>query len=764
MTDDNKRNIDTGLPPFVIPDCLGVNIHFIGREQKQVDQIARAGFRFTRMDFFWHNIEKTRGEYDFQAYDELVETLASRDVRTIFILDYNNKFYDNGVSPYTDEGRFAFAAFAKAAAAHFRGKGVLWEIWNEPNLTQFWHPAANVEDYVKLAKVVYPALKEGDPDCTVLAPALSGWDYDFLESAFKLGLLECTDVVSLHAYGARIPDDAAHYYSAVRRLIAKYSPKGRSYPIISGEWGYSSCHGLSVEGQAEFLVREFLTNTMSGCRLSIWYDWHDDGPDPDENEHHFGTVFLDFTEKPAYLAMQTLVNELRGYSFTVRLALDSDQDYLAVFRNGDDYRIAAWTTGEPHTVSIPMDGEAVEVVSLLGERESIVVGSGAIDLELTGAVQYIEPEGRSKRLALESKFDVIAKTFYENGMLKLKARCDFSCILIAGKFTASIDDEVCVREYISPDTTSLECKVPYVSSGEQRSFLKAVLAVKDVDIPLVRRVEIDTTACPGIEVFPPGVNDLIIAVNRPMAGFDGAFRGMLEITYPDGLKPALNSVPFELAPDQDQAIVRIPLSETIDGNFGFGVKLVSDRGDDLLITPVRRYAIVETFACDKIGSEITGYELKIHGDDNVRAEVRLTCSEAPAGAPNPACARLDYDFDAGHRYVRIVPRSDRPIEGKPRSARVWVYGNGGDSAARLLIIDAGGQTFQPDFGALLSFTGWRSLEGLLTGERAGHCGGANDGILRYPISWSTIFLFDNMGKRKTQGTIYIGPVILCYDK
>ena len=38
----------------------------------------------------------------------------------------------------TDAARKGFAAFAVAAAKHFSGQDVMFEIWNEPNVRTFW--------------------------------------------------------------------------------------------------------------------------------------------------------------------------------------------------------------------------------------------------------------------------------------------------------------------------------------------------------------------------------------------------------------------------------------------------------------------------------------------------------------------------------------------------------------------------------------------------------------------------------------------------
>jgi hypothetical protein len=53
-----------GIDKFGIPGTIssGVNIHFTRGHEKDLDMIAVAGFKFIRMDFVWHNIERS-GEF-----------------------------------------------------------------------------------------------------------------------------------------------------------------------------------------------------------------------------------------------------------------------------------------------------------------------------------------------------------------------------------------------------------------------------------------------------------------------------------------------------------------------------------------------------------------------------------------------------------------------------------------------------------------------------------------------------------------------------
>jgi hypothetical protein len=347
------------LPSVTVPDGLGVNIHFTGEPARDLDMIQAAGFKFIRMDFAWSAIEKTKGAYDFKEYDILTDALAKRGIRALYILDYSNPLYETDQSVRTEAGRKAFASFAAAAANRYRGRGILWELWNEPNIG-FWKPQPSADDYMALAKAVFPALRKADPGSTCVAPATSGVPFDFLEKCFRQGVLDLVDAVTVHPYRHAGPETVAEDYARLRELIVKYRPDRRNVPIISGEWGYSSVWvDFDAKRQGQYLPREFLINLSQGVPLSIWYDWHDDGPDPHEAEHHFGTVTLDYKPKPAYRAMERLVRALKGMRFVKRLQSMPD-DYLLLFSDSSRSTIAAWTTGEEHEIE-PAPGLKVKI-------------------------------------------------------------------------------------------------------------------------------------------------------------------------------------------------------------------------------------------------------------------------------------------------------------------------------------------------------------------------------------------------------------------
>ena len=104
------------LPDRIVPEPFGVEIHFTRASRQEFDYIANGGFKWVRMDMFWHAIETASGRYNFAEYDSLVKALTERGIRLVFILDYGNPLYDYGFPPTSPAGQDAYARFAAAAA------------------------------------------------------------------------------------------------------------------------------------------------------------------------------------------------------------------------------------------------------------------------------------------------------------------------------------------------------------------------------------------------------------------------------------------------------------------------------------------------------------------------------------------------------------------------------------------------------------------------------------------------------------------------
>jgi hypothetical protein len=311
-------------------------------------------------------------------------------------------------APRHPESVAAFARWAGAAAVHFRGRGVVWEVWNEPNIG-FWRPRPDVKEYATLLLATIRAVRGAEAGALVVAPATSEFPWSFLETLFATpGVLEGLDGISVHPYRSRAPETVVEDYVRLRALIEAQAPPGkRALPILSGEWGYSSYSGgVSPEVQAAYLVRQQLVNVWQGVPVSIWYDWKNDGSDPKEREHHFGTVTAALEPKPAYRALQVLTRELAGYRVVRRLAVepvesgDSRAYVFLLNRDGVPPKLAAWSGDRSQVVYVETDlepGDGVAVVDGLGQPAELKLEGKRLRLELQALPQYVTWKQPSSR-------------------------------------------------------------------------------------------------------------------------------------------------------------------------------------------------------------------------------------------------------------------------------------------------------------------------------------------------------------------------------
>ncbi len=747
-----------GLPSPTVPDGLGVNIHFTGEPARDLDLIQAGGFKVIRMDFHWSGIEKQKGVYDFSAYDQLTEGLAKRGIRALYILDYSNNLYEKERSVRTEEGRRAFAAYAAAAAKRYRGRGILWELWNEPNIS-FWQPQPSANDYMALARAVFPAIRAADPEAIRIAPATSSIPLDFLEQCFRRGLLDLVEGITVHPYRQSAPETVEAEYLRLRALIARYRPDRPDMPVLSGEWGYSTgWAGYDDARQGQFLPRQFLTNLSLGVPVSIWYDWRDDGLDPKEPEHHFGSVFRDYRPKPAYLALQRLVEGLKGLRFVKRLHADPE-DRLLLFSDGQRHVLAAWTLGQAHEVT-PLPGKPI---SLTGDPQYVPVPAEAEAVLAEGAWTIAQRSvgargGARASQPLAPEFEVrVRNPFAKPVAVRLQAAAPPA---LTGSFTGSASFDLApgkekvvrwrgslARGVLREVPVTVTAQVGQFQSRQQVPFL--------VTNPLTVDVAPDLGGALAVVLRDPsgdGFRGTVTAqVGSNTRSFSLEFRRKgerMEASATGPNAPARASVQGDtvrillpVQPASGQERVRVTLRE--------GDVVVADSGW-LRFVPLA----VDTQTA------------KAFNDGDAKVPAKFELSDVPyseADAPAKTGVRLSYEYSDGWKFVRIAPPQGQPVEGKPRAIGVWVRGSITGASLRMRFDDSVGRTFQPQFG-LLDTEGWRYLTAPLDDPNVGKWGGQGDpGQIVTPIRLNTFVLVD--GTRKAmKGDVEFAGFRLVYKE
>ena len=762
------------LPAPVLPQGVGVNIHFTRGHERDLDLIAAAGFRVVRMDFVWSATERRPGQYTWDDYDELTANLERRGLRPYYILDYSNALYEDPIvsrdpvsgmerrdiaSPAKPSSIAAFARWAGAAAAHFQGRGIVWEVWNEPNIG-FWKPQPKVEDYTALLLATCRAVRAADPEAMIVAPATSEFPWEFLEHLFKAGALANLDGVSVHPYRSYTmsPETARADYLRLRALIERHAPPTkRNLPILSGEWGYATHAkgGVSLDTQAAFLVRQQLSNLAAGVPVSIWYDWKNDGRDPNYHEHNFGTVTADLRPKPAYHAVQTLTRELKGYRIARHLDAPADGHALLLRNDHGDQKIAAWTTTEAGEFTLQAAGltrAEVAAVDISGKPVVPLVADGQLRLDLGPAPVYLTLKRQLPELTAAAawRVDPARPTLVTAGQP--------DAVRVPVTLTNPFATRLVARLRLDglPGLPPADAELA-AAPGQTLTHTFQTTLHQRPDTPVAAAVNAEILLENGDAAFVPlgrsreplafiVANPLVLTLAPVAGGIQTRIANPAREPFSGTLQAGHATRPVHLTAGQAEAVV------TLATEAGQGAAIRDAAGRLVASAPALHFRPLE----------FEHLHAALDGDHKVPASATLTrTAEPPAGAPCPQAWRLDYRFAAGWRFLRCEPRDaangrweQRPVTGNPVALGMWIHSDGSGNTLRLRLIDASGQTFQPN-GPTLDWLGWRWVTIDLSNLRhAGHWGGAHDGVPRGGLRLDCPLLLDG-NRRETPG---VSPV------
>ncbi len=747
------------LPSQIVPSGWGVNIHFTDAGPGEMQKLAAAGFKWIRMDFGWDRIEKSKGHYDFTAYDRLMASLRDVSIRPLFIFDYGNDLYDKG-APSTQAGRDAFCRFVKASITHFKAQGIVWEMWNEPNIS-FWQPKPDVEEYVALAKAVGKTIRQVAPQEWYIGPGVSTFDWSFLQRCIDAGMLEYWDAVSTHPYRGSEPETVIEDWTRLRRMIDSKVPKGRSVGMISSEWGYTDvASGIGIQRQALFLCRQYLINLMCGAPLSIAYDWKNDGTDPNDGEQHFGTVTHDLTPKPAYKEIQRVSQALAGYAFRMRLAQDSKADFVLAFQKGQSVKYVGWTTSRQiHQADLHLGADSAK--SWLTETPLIW---DAKDPSLLISCRH-----------LPMSFDIQDRRRTQAFVSDLLARFDWT----------RLNDR---KARVRLSGTDLEAWVTRKTSEKLARMLTDKLDSHWTATPLTLTFSVvtksgatfaQTVECTQSKPVSVGI---IKAKGQVWASIHNPGKRSMVLSTLHSSKPKKTLASFPIWFEDEFISIASEKERLMDPS----VKITLTRNNKPLLpvgsSPDLDYVPAFTepgfipMSLDRFSKDSSGHlddsrvSFTQDGDAKVGLAMDAKVTVASDGPLQGAEAvQINYQFQPGWKFIELHARGDmaKPLVGEPECLNMLVKGNASGDALRMRFVDATGQTFQPTFGNI-DWKGWKFVPFNLNHDSAGNWGGtwggAADGVVHYPIRLDTLALIDSQRKSGMPQSVTIAGITLIRRK
>jgi Cellulase (glycosyl hydrolase family 5) len=298
---------------------------------RYLDDVKDAGASWIRVDFYWCGIQgESPAGFDWRGFDGVVRAARRRGLSVLAVLlctpSWARAPGAPPNAPPTDPAQFG--AFAFQAARHLGARGVrAYEIWNEPNIADFWAPGPDPAGYTRLLKAAYRGIKHAEPRATVVSGGLSPFAGDgvsdaqhmnpvtFLAQMYENGARTSMDAVGWHPYN--FPTGLSYHPWSAWSQMAQTTPSARSIMRANGdakkkiwatEWGVPT--GSSESSVSEVEQAQLVAAGLA--RLTAWrwagpsflYSLRDQGSNAADYEQNFGLVRNDWSQKPAFDAFR----------------------------------------------------------------------------------------------------------------------------------------------------------------------------------------------------------------------------------------------------------------------------------------------------------------------------------------------------------------------------------------------------------------------------------------------------------------------------
>jgi hypothetical protein len=328
-----------------------------GELERDMRLAREGGFSWVKQMFQWNHIEgKEKGKFEWNEPDRILAATKNHGLKVIARIDYSPRWArEPGADPNSNgppSNLQDFADFMFALASRYRtgspyGTIQAYQIWNEPNLDREWGMRPpNPDEYIRLLKVGYEAIKAADSQALVISAGMSPTttnaanarpDTYFVEAMYKSGSQKYFDMLGVHGSGFKAAPEMApeavgedpkynhgekglgriycfRHVEDIRAIMEKYGDGDRRMAIL--EYGWTSdprpdsaykWHAVTEEEKADYIVR-----AMRYAR-GHWRPWMAvmslifiASPNWTENneQYHWAITLPNGSVRPSYLAVK----------------------------------------------------------------------------------------------------------------------------------------------------------------------------------------------------------------------------------------------------------------------------------------------------------------------------------------------------------------------------------------------------------------------------------------------------------------------------
>ena len=301
---------------------IGINVNGGGAaagDSQNFRDMSDLGARWARHFVFWDDID----ENGYGAYQAMLADEDRRGVKTLITV-----MSARGQAPSDPR---AFADFMGGLARRLPNAEA-FEVWNEADEGLFWSGGPNPQTYVDVLKRSYTAIKQVNPNATVVFSPTVGNNYGFVEAAYAAGAKGSFDAMAVHTDTACLDRPPSYFYRepdgrlgrftflAYREVYKVMQANGDGdKPIWMTEFGWSAAQhtcefgasagqkpaGVTEEQQAAYLLEAM--NCLERdpyVTVAMWFNNRDLSGDG-KMANMYGLRRYDGSTRPAFDAFRT---------------------------------------------------------------------------------------------------------------------------------------------------------------------------------------------------------------------------------------------------------------------------------------------------------------------------------------------------------------------------------------------------------------------------------------------------------------------------
>ncbi|HWR14619.1 MAG TPA: beta-galactosidase [Terriglobales bacterium] len=244
----NSRSREADIRGFYWMPTAVADDYFDGtssreRVRRHMQVAQQVGAKYLRCSFTWNAIENQRGKYNWKFWDMLVDEAERTNIKLIPYVAYTpewaagtpDQFWKR---PPTDPKFYADTMYQ--VARRYRGRIHSWEIWNEPDIEEYW--MGSTERFAELVRLAAAAIRKADPNATlVLAGMSKGPSPFFRELIEKYDVEKLVDVIAMHGYPESWLEERAEtvHQSWVDKMADLLEADGARQDLWLNEIGYA---------------------------------------------------------------------------------------------------------------------------------------------------------------------------------------------------------------------------------------------------------------------------------------------------------------------------------------------------------------------------------------------------------------------------------------------------------------------------------------------------------------------------------------------